>query len=123
MHFTLEQHPTANLVTHVGPDGIRIGARAIRRSVIVSAATLLEDWPVGDVDALSLAALDPALVLEPEILVLGTGARLRFPAGPLGAELAERGIGLEVMDTAAACRTYNILVHEERPVVAALILP
>jgi uncharacterized protein len=123
MRFTLDQHPTANLVTYVGPDGIRVGEHYITGSVILSAAELIGHWPVHDVAALDEAALAPALALGPEILILGTGERILFPDASLFAALARQGIGLEVMNTAAACRTYNVLVNEDRPVVAALILP
>src|SRR6056297_2969087 len=115
MRLHLDNHPTANLVTHLGPEGIRVGDRQISRSVILSASDLVDDWPVNDPAA-------PALELAPGILVLGTGERARFPEAALFAALGQRGIGLEVMDTAAACRTYNVLVGEDRPVVAALIL-
>lgn len=123
MRFTLDRHPTANLVTYVGPDGIRVGEHYLTRSVILSAAELVGHWPVHDVQALDETALAPALALRPEILILGTGAHILFPDASLFAALAHRGIGLEVMNTAAACRTYNVLVNEDRPVVAALILP
>lgn len=123
MRFTLDRHPTANLVTYVGPDGIRVGEQYLTRSVIFSAAELVSPWHVHDVQALDETALAPALALGPEILILGTGQRILFPDTSLFASLARRGIGLEVMNTAAACRTYNVLVNEDRPVVAALILP
>jgi uncharacterized protein len=123
MEFTLDRHPTANLVSHIGPDGIRVGEISIGRSVVMSASKLILDWPVSSVQSLDLGALAPALELQPEVLLLGTGKRIRFPESALFATLAARGIGLEVMSTAAACRTFNILVNEERPVVAALILP
>jgi uncharacterized protein len=123
MRFTLDTHPSANLVTGIGPQGIRVGQQWFARSLIVNAAELVTDWPVRDLDALDFDALAPALRLAPEIVILGTGARIRFPAPALFVALAERGIGLEVMDTPAACRTYNVLVTEDRPVVAALILP
>ena len=122
MRFTLDTRPGANLVTGIGPEGVRIGEQWFRGSIILNAAELVPDWPVVDIQALDLDALAPALRLAPEILVLGTGERIRFPDSALYAALAARGIGLEVMDTAAACRTYNVLVAEERPVVAALIL-
>jgi uncharacterized protein len=123
MRFTLDRHPSANLISHLGPDGIRIGELAVNSSCIVSAFELICDWPVRTVQGLDRDALVPALAMGPEILILGTGERIQFPASALYAELAGRGIGLEVMDTAAACRTYNVLVNEDRPVVAALILP
>lgn len=123
MRFTLDSHPTANLITHLGPDGIRVGELVITRSVILSATEVITEWPVDDPAAVQLEVLQPALQLAPEILILGTGRRIRFPDAAVFAALANRGIGLEVMDTAAACRTYNVLVSENRPVVAALILP
>jgi uncharacterized protein len=123
MRFTLDSHPSANLVTHVGPDGLRVRELRVTRSVILSATEMVLDWPVTDPGALTLQSLAPALELNPEILVLGTGPQAHFPEGSLFAALAGRGIGMEVMNTAAACRTYNILVNDERPVVAALILP
>lgn len=123
MRLTLDTPPAANLVTKLGPTGIRIGERWLSRSFIMSADVLHEDWSVTAPDRVSLEALAPALQLQPEILVLGTGERICFPGPAVFAALAERGIGLEVMDTTAACRTYNVLVGEERSVVAALILP
>jgi uncharacterized protein len=123
MRLTLDTPAGINLVTHLGPDGIRVGEQTLARSFVVSAAELHAEWGVSDPKQVSLESLAPALALAPEILVLGTGARIAFPESRVFAALAERGIGLEVMDTAAACRTYNVLVGEERPVVAALILP
>ncbi len=123
MRFTLEQPPGANLVTGIGPGGVRVGEQWFARSLVISAAELVPDWPAASAANLDLEVLAPALQLAPEILLLGTGNRIHFPDGALFAALAARGIGLEVMDTAAACRTYNVLVNEDRPVVAALILP
>ncbi|NHA15272.1 Mth938-like domain-containing protein [Thioalkalivibrio sp. XN279] len=123
MRLTLDSRPGANLVTRIGPAGIQVGEDVLDASFIISPGELLRRWAVSDAATLDLAALAPALALEPEILVLGTGARIQFPARALFAELAAKGIGLEVMDTAAACRTYNVLAGEERAVVAAIILP
>lgn len=123
MRFTLDRHPTANVITSVYPESVRIGEREFSSSLIVSAAALLPDWPVHHARDISVETLAAAIELGPEIMLLGTGARICFPPVTLFAALAARGIGLEVMDTAAACRTYNILVNEDRPVVAALVLP
>ena len=122
MRFTLDRHPGAHLVTSVLPGAIRVGDVVVTSSVILSAQRIIRDWPVASSAAVNLASLAPALELGPEVLLLGTGSRLVFPDGPLAAELAGRGVGLEIMDTAAACRTYNILVNEDRPVVAALVI-
>jgi len=122
MRFTLDRHPTANLVTSVSPGEIRVGETSITSSVILSAERIIPDWPVRSSEELDLASLAPALELAPAILLVGTGTRLVFPRGALLAELAARGVGLEIMDTPAACRAFNILVNEDRPVVAALMV-
>jgi uncharacterized protein len=92
-------------------------------SAILMGATVLTDWPPQRIEALSAADLDAVLALDPELVLLGTGARLRFPAPDLLARCTARQVGIEVMDTQAACRTYNVLVAEGRRVAAGLILP
>ena len=122
MRFTLESHETANIITAVDAAGVRIGERYFRASLIVGPREIIPEWPVASMADISLQALEPALSLEPEILLLGTGARTAFPDPALLAELSRRRIGFEAMDTAAACRTYNVLAHEDRAVVAALLV-
>jgi uncharacterized protein len=78
-------------------------------------------WPPASFDALAEEHFAQIAQLRPEVVLLGTGSRLRFPHPRLTAPLANAGIGLEVMDAPAACRTYNILMAEERHVVAALL--
>ena len=75
-----------------------------------------------DPEQLQISDLEPAMTLEPQIILLGTGMSLTLPEVDLMAAAARRGIGLEIMDTPAACRTFNVLVHERRAVVAALFL-
>src|SRR5690606_9533590 len=91
-------------------------------SVLVAADTV-EALTLAAPDALDEPDFAAALALDPEVLLLGTGERQRWPAPRLIAALARRGIGLEVMDTLAAARTYNVLVGEERRVVAILYPP
>jgi uncharacterized protein len=105
---------------------VRIGERWFSNDLIV-AAEGIRDWPdarpsAGECAELGLEQLAPVIALEPEIVLLGTGARAIFPAMQLHAELAALRIGLEVMSTPAACRTFNVLVAEQRRVVAALWL-
>ncbi|MFQ5470010.1 MAG: Mth938-like domain-containing protein [Gammaproteobacteria bacterium] len=90
-------------------------------SVVVSPNELIRDWPPRSFSELTVEHFDSLLTLQPEIVLLGTGSRLRWPETALYASLIEKGIGLEVMDTGAACRTYNILMADERKVVAALL--
>ena len=92
-----------------------------RDSSVVVLPDRVEQWTVKGFDQLSAEDFTYLKSLSVEIVLLGTGARQRFPHPLLTAALAQAGIGLEVMDTQAACRTYNILVAEERKVAAALL--
>jgi len=83
---------------------------------------MVRDWTTTDPEQLQISDLEPAMTLEPQIILLGTGMSLTLPEVDLMAAAAQRGIGLEIMDTPAACRTYNVLIHERRAVVAALFL-
>lgn len=89
-------------------------------SCLLSARQLLEEWPPQRLEEIATEHLQPIRELQPEVLLLGSGERLRFPPAPQLALLVGLGIGYEVMDTAAACRTYNVLVAEGRRVVAVL---
>ena len=84
--------------------------------------TGVKEWPIGSVDELQADHLAAILELKPTIVLLGTGAKFQFPDPARLAPLYKAGIGVEVMDTPAACRTYNILLGEGRDVLAALIL-
>lgn len=101
---------------------VQISGQTIAGPVIVAAETLITEWTPPAVRALGMDDLHAILELEPEVIVLGTGAAQIFPDPELIYALAARGIGLEVMATDAACRTYNVLVSEDRRVVAALLL-
>jgi uncharacterized protein len=91
-------------------------------NLILTARQTIENWTDQSIKELDQAAIDQLLALDVEILIIGTGKQQIFPDPTLFATLAKQGIGLEVMNTAAACRTYNILLSEERPVAAALLL-
>ncbi len=102
---------------------MRIGEDWIRTHFIVSSDRIIRDWQPPTPEELGPGDLEPALATEPDIVILGTGETLLRPKLDLMALMAERGIGLEIMDTPAACRTYNVLLHEGRSVVAALFVP
>jgi uncharacterized protein len=123
MKFTQQSAQGANLIRRYGADYIAIGEEEIRSSCIVSASTLTRDWPPRSVDELTSEHFAPLFALAPEVVVLSTGATQKFPRAALRAEFATRKIGLEVMEIGAACRTYNVLVGEERKVLAAMLLP
>ncbi|HUO82109.1 MAG TPA: Mth938-like domain-containing protein [Gammaproteobacteria bacterium] len=122
MKFTLESDRSVNLVRAYAPGRIKVGGREYASSVILTPERIIPDWTPAVIADLTAAHLDEVLAVEPDIVLLGTGARLRFPAPELLAGVLGRGIGIECMDTRAACRTYNVLVHEGRRVAAALLI-
>ena len=108
-----------------GADGrrARVNDRVLERSFALAPDRLIEDWAApATAAALEPAHLDALLALAPELLVLGTGQRQVFPSPAVMAACLTRGIGIEVMDNAAAARTYNVLAGEGRKVVVALLL-
>ncbi len=119
MKFHLENAPGRHLFTGYGAGYVAINQTRHETSVVVAADRLLFDWPARWED-LAAAHFELLLSLQPEIVILGSGARQRFPHPALSQSLAAR-IGVEAMDTPAACRTYNILIAEGRNVVAAVI--
>jgi uncharacterized protein len=112
----------AYTVTAVGEGWIRIGATEYRENVVLTPSTVRTAWAAGGFDALATGDFESLLDANPEVVLLGTGRGIRFPDPGLTRLLAAAGVGIEVMDTAAACRTYNILAAEGRRVVAALIV-
>lgn len=110
----------ANAFTGYGEGYVLLNGTRREASVIVLPERIVE-WQVASFAALAEADFERIAELKPEVVLLGTGARLRFPHPRLTAPLARAGIGLEVMDLQAACRTYNILAAEERIVAAALV--
>lgn len=109
-------------ITGHGPGWIEINEQRHHRSLIVLPHRLVTDWDAADFASLDEAHLQRIAALAPEVVLLGTGAEHRFLHPRLGRALTGHGIGLECMSTAAACRTYNILMAEGRHVAAALIL-
>jgi uncharacterized protein len=122
MKLTDDRTEGANTVRSYAPGEIRVGDIVLQRSCLISADRIVPDWRPRSVDELELADLDAIFALDPEIVVLGVGERQRFPRTEWTAALLSRGIGCEVMITGAACRTYNVLVSENRRVVAAMLV-
>ena len=121
MQLTLETPGSANVISAMEHNRLRIGGQWLTGNLIVSADTVEPNWPATSAEALAWPQLEPLVAMEPEIILIGTGGTLRFPPAALAADVLGRGIGFEVMDTAAACRTYNILVTEQRRVVAGIL--
>lgn len=99
-----------------------INDESISDSVIVAPDRLIRNWAPQRLSELEARHLEAVIQMQPAVVLLGTGPTLNFPSPAVIAGLARAGIGVEVMDTGAACRTYNVLVMEGRAVVAALLL-
>ena len=121
MDLTLQRPGNHLHIRAVTDDGIRIGDDWYAGPLIISAGTVVAHWPAVRVEDLDETVLGPVFELQPEIVLLGTGARQVFPAAHVMMFFHARGIGVEVMATRAACRTFNVLVAEGRRVVAALM--
>ena len=122
MKLTLESSSRLNLIRAYSSAEIRVGEQSLHASCIVTADKLITEWEPRSYAELAPPHLEAILALQPELVLLGTGAAQRFPAAAIRSVFMARGVGLEVMDLGAACRTYNILVQEERRVAAALFL-
>jgi uncharacterized protein len=112
----------ASLITAYDGRSIHIGPEHFEHSLVVGSHGEREIWPVSQFEALSAAHFEQLIVSKPELVIFGSGARLRFMHPKFTQALMQARIGLETMDTPAACRTYNILAGEGRHVVAALLI-
>jgi uncharacterized protein len=113
----------ANLIRAWNPGRLRVGERWIEGHLILTADRIIEGWQAPEAGALDVTHLAAAIDLEPEIILLGTGEEHLLPDVDLMADLAARRIGIEIMTTPAACRTFNVLVSEGRRVAAVLLNP
>jgi uncharacterized protein len=111
-----------NLFTGYGDGWVEVNRNRHESSLVVSGERLVPDWPLKSVNEIAADHLAAVLELKPEIVLLGTGRTFTFPDRARLAPLYSARIGVEVMDTPAACRTYNILLGEGRNVVAALVI-
>lgn len=109
------------MFTAYGEDYVAVNHEKHSQNLILLPDTIIAEWSAATPDTLSEADMQKLLALGTEIVLLGTGKRLRFPPGALLRPFSPAGIGLEVMDLQAACRTYNILAAEGRKVAAALL--
>lgn len=122
MKFEQEQAPGKNVFTGYGEGYVEVNRNRHTASLVVGGEKVVTDWPVVAVGELSAHHMAAIAELKPEVVLLGTGARFEFPNAAVLAPLYKAGIGVEVMDTPAACRTYNILLSEGRGVLAAVIV-
>jgi len=113
---------SSNFFTTHGAGFVSVGGIRHTQSIVVTPNEVLTDWPAPHFEGLEETHFEYLLALRPDVVLLGTGATQRFPHPRLYRALIAANIGLECMNTAAACRTYNILAAEDRKVVAAILL-
>jgi uncharacterized protein len=122
MRFTQDTRSVRNLIRSYAPGEIKINDEIFHHSVIVGPSSIAPGPAISDAAELTAAHTIDIVELAPELVLLGTGIRQVFPAAEFGAQFLRAGIGFEVMDTGAACRTFNVLVTEQRRVVALLLI-
>ncbi len=121
MKLQADRIESQNAIARHGPDGVIVNGVTHRSSLVVPWAGDVEVWGAASFDSLTEAHFERLAQLAPELVIFGSGSRIRFAQPGLMKALIGRGIGIETMDTAAACRTYNVLIAEGRSVVAALL--
>lgn len=121
MKMVLESTPGSLRIRAYEPGRIVINDTGYSTSLLLAGDHLDTGWPPATAQSMEAAHMEAAMALEPEVILLGTGATQCFPPRPVMRAVIVHGVGLEVMDTASACRTYNVLLAEGRRVVAALI--
>ncbi len=122
MKIAQDAGPGGNRFTGYGAGYVEVNRARHTQSLVVGSDLIVVDWPAASVASLNADHIAALVALAPEIVLLGTGAAFAFPEPALLAPLYKAGIGVEVMDTPAACRTFNILLAEGRNVIAAVIV-
>ena len=122
MKLQSDPHSGANTITGYGPGYVEINQTPYSHPVLLSSNGAIAEWPVESFEGLAATHFAQMVDLKPELILIGTGTRQRFPSPELLKPLISAKIGFEVMNSQAACRTYNILVGEGRQVVLALIV-
>lgn len=124
--FTMKLHqqhtPNVNTIRAFEPGGITINSGIYRQSLIVTADKLEQDWPIDHPQQLTAETIRDLLTFDTDIILIGTGDTHQLLDPLLSLEAIQQGTGIEIMTTEAACHTYNILLGEDRSVLAALIL-
>lgn len=122
MQLTLENPDFRYSLRRASGEMALVNDQRLERSFVLAPNQLVTDWRPASIEELETADLEPLLALEPAVVLLGSGAQLRFPAAAVMAACLTRGIGIEVMDNAAAARTFNVLATEGRRVGAGFLL-
>jgi uncharacterized protein len=122
MQITQEDYQDNLPIQSYQPGAVTINDVVYTTSIIVSSQGIIPQWPIKHIQELTTEHLQQLLATKPQVILLGTGEKLLFPRRELLQEVIQLGIGIEVMDSSAACRTYNLLLAEGRRVTAGIIL-
>jgi len=117
-----DPHSGANTITGYGDGYVEINQTPYAHAVLLSSDGAISEWPVQSFEGLEASHFAQMVDLQPELILIGTGNKQRFPRPELLKSLILAKIGFEIMDSQAACRTYNILVGEGRQVLLALVV-
>ncbi|MFT4179797.1 MAG: Mth938-like domain-containing protein [Thermomonas sp.] len=123
MQLNLERPDYTCFLRGADGESALVNDRRLTSSFVIAPNTLVEDWLVRDAGAMVAGDLDALFALQPELVLLGTGAKQLFPPAVVMAACLQRGIGMEIMTNAAAARTYSVLAGEGRRVVAGFVIP
>ena len=123
MKITEDNNSGGLIITGYGEGFISVNEVTYQQSLIITPGKLVTNWTASEPEDLTLKNLQQLKNWQPEIVIIGTGKKQIFPESEVMFWFLSQGMGFEVMDSAAACRTYSILISENRTVVAALLLP
>ena len=121
MKFAQDCQQEGYVITSYDSSSICVNGKTFSNSLIVTTRQLEKNWDIATVESLQESHINKLLSFNPELIIIGTGNKLVFPAVEIYSAIIRQGIGIDFMDTGAACRTYNILMSEGRDVVAGLI--
>lgn len=122
MKFQLDEPQGGNSISRHDGSRVWVNGEAHESSLLVPWRGEVQVWPLTRFDELSESHFEQILALKPELVIFGSGPRIRFAKPALYQQLIQARIGMETMDLAAACRTYNVLASEGRSVLAALLI-
>ena len=122
MKFAEADTTEGYFITSYDENMLQVNGKNFYSSLIIASNELKTDWPPQSIETLNSEHFSKIIEMNPELVIIGTGRTLIFPPVETYAELIKLGVGVEIMDTGAACRTYNILTGEGRHVVCGLIL-
>ncbi len=121
MKFAQDSQDEGYVITAYDDGSVSVNGKAFSQSLIITSSQLDENWDIAGIELLTAGHIDRVLSYQPELIIIGTGNKLIFPAVEVYSAIIKLGIGVDFMDTRAACRTYNVLLSVGRRVAAALL--